>query len=151
MKCFLCFEVSKKRNLASFALLFLKKNCAHLFILNCSGLHQFGLQDAVFENNDSTQKPKRIEVGDEDVDIDDDMPAASFPPVEIEKDEAAGREPDNRSSSSSSSGSSGSDSSSSSGICPSESSFDDNLLMLGINSVGGNCLTECVMFMEYRF
>nr|GMD08792.1 transcription factor GTE7-like [Ipomoea batatas] len=78
-------------------------------------------KDAVFENNDSTQKPKRIEVGDEDVDIDDDMPAASFPPVEIEKDEAAGREPDNRSSSSSSSGSSGSDSSSSSGNIGSDS------------------------------
>lgn len=90
----------------------------------------------MIEKNDSTKKPKRIEAGDEDVDIDDDMPATSFPPVEIEKDEAAGREPDNRSSSSSSSGSSCSDSSSSSGICPSESSCGDNLLMLGICSIG---------------
>lgn len=80
----------------------------------------------IIEKNDSAKKPKRIEVGDEDVDIDDDMPATSFPPVEIEKDEAAGREPDNRSSSSSSSGSSGSDSSSSSGSDSGSSSGSDS-------------------------
>lgn len=64
---------------------------------------------------------------EEDVDIDDDMPVTSFPPVMIEKDEGAGvvvgggldqdhGDRGNASSSSSGSGSSSSDSSSSSGI-----------------------------------
>lgn len=56
------------------------------------------------------KKPKKGEAGEEDVDIGDDIPTSSFPPVEIEKDDARA------SSSSSSSSSSGSDSSSSSGI-----------------------------------
>lgn len=61
------------------------------------------------------KKPKKTEAGDEDVDIEDDMPMSVFPPVEIEKDKdvvVGGH----ASSSSSSSSSSGSDSSSSSGI-----------------------------------
>ncbi|KAL0422462.1 UNVERIFIED_CONTAM: Transcription factor GTE7 [Sesamum latifolium] len=79
------------------------------------------------KNDDSGKKSK--ENDDEEVDIDDDMPATSFPPVEIEKDDGMGgggggghdhdHDPvdhGNASSSSSSSGSSSSDSSSSSGI-----------------------------------
>lgn len=86
------------------------------------------------KNDDSLKKMKDDE---EDVDIDDDMPATSFPPVMIERDEAVmierdegasmvagsgqdheqgGRVGGNASSSSSGSGSSSSDSSSSSGI-----------------------------------
>lgn len=85
------------------------------------------------KNDDSLKKMKDDE---EDVDIDDDMPATSFPPVMIERDEAVmierdegamvagngqeheqgGRGGGNASSSSSGSGSSSSDSSSSSGI-----------------------------------
>ena len=59
------------------------------------------------------KKPKKGggEVGEEDVDIGDDMPICNFPPVEIEKDVGG-----HASSSSSSSSSSDSDSSSSSGI-----------------------------------
>ncbi|KAJ4843121.1 hypothetical protein Tsubulata_002908 [Turnera subulata] len=57
-----------------------------------------------------TKKPKKGDAGDEDVDIGDDMPMTSFPPVEIEKDNG------HASSSSSSSSSSSDDSSSSSGI-----------------------------------
>jgi len=60
------------------------------------------------------KKAKKLEAGDEDVDIGDEMPMSMFPPVEIEKDkDVAGGHA--TSSSSSSSGSS-SDSSSSSGI-----------------------------------
>lgn len=78
------------------------------------------------KNDDCGKKMK--ENDEEDVDIDDDMPAASFPPVEIEieKDGVVGQENDGvvgqendgvgNASSSSSSGSSSSDSSSSSGI-----------------------------------
>ncbi|KAK9286322.1 hypothetical protein L1049_014712 [Liquidambar formosana] len=58
----------------------------------------------------SAKKPKKGEAGDEDVDIGDEIPMSSFPPVEIEKDDG------HATSSSSSSSSSGSDSSSSSGI-----------------------------------
>ncbi|KAJ8764752.1 hypothetical protein K2173_009146 [Erythroxylum novogranatense] len=54
------------------------------------------------------KKPKKGEAGDEDVDIGDEMPMSSFPPVEIEKDNG------HASRSSSSSGSSSDDSSSSS-------------------------------------
>ncbi|KAL3576258.1 hypothetical protein D5086_021541 [Populus alba] len=54
------------------------------------------------------KKPKKGDVGDEDVDIGDEMPMSSFPPVEIEKDNG------HASSSSSSSSSSSDDSSSSS-------------------------------------
>ncbi|KAL8554861.1 hypothetical protein ACS0TY_002874 [Phlomoides rotata] len=81
------------------------------------------------EKNDDDSGKKLKDNDDEDVEIDDDMPAESFPPVEIEKDEGGGgggggvvgqeHEPNGRgnvSSSSSSSGSSSSDSSSSSGI-----------------------------------
>ena len=56
------------------------------------------------------KKPKKGDVGDEDVDIGDEMPMSSFPPVEIEKDNG------HASSSSSGSSSSSDDSSSSSGI-----------------------------------
>ncbi|GFP99436.1 transcription factor gte2 [Phtheirospermum japonicum] len=78
------------------------------------------------KNGDLVKKLSKDE--DEDVDIDDDMPATSFPPVEIEKDEGVvngganvhghdrGDQRGNASSSSNSSGSSSSDSSSSSGI-----------------------------------
>lgn len=59
------------------------------------------------------KRPKKGEVGDEDVDIGDDMPMNNFPPVEIEKDVGGNASSDN---SSSSSGSSSSGSSSSSGI-----------------------------------
>ncbi|KAF9675737.1 hypothetical protein SADUNF_Sadunf09G0064000 [Salix dunnii] len=52
------------------------------------------------------KKPRKGDVGDEDVDIGDEMPMSSFPPVEIEKDNGHA---------SSSSSSSSDDSSSSSG------------------------------------
>ena len=78
------------------------------------------------------KRAKKGEAGDEDVDIGDDLPMSSFPPVEIEKDEkeagiggagtnvggVGGGGDGGHASSSSSSGSSSSssDSSSSSGI-----------------------------------
>ncbi|KAK3199579.1 hypothetical protein Dsin_022994 [Dipteronia sinensis] len=58
-----------------------------------------------------TKKVKKGDASDEDVDIGDEMPMSSFPPVEIED---TGHNNNNASSSSSSSGSSSSDSSSSS-------------------------------------
>ncbi|CAI9104154.1 OLC1v1002779C1 [Oldenlandia corymbosa var. corymbosa] len=68
------------------------------------------------DRNDSAKKPRKGDAGDEDVEIDDDMPDTSFPPVEIEKDEGGVQDHgNNASSSSSSSGSSSSESSSSSG------------------------------------
>ncbi|KAJ7946810.1 Transcription factor like [Quillaja saponaria] len=58
------------------------------------------------------KKPKKMDAGDEDVDIGDEMPMSSFPPLEIEKDkDVVGG---HASSSSSSSSGSSSDSSSSS-------------------------------------
>ncbi|KAJ8769011.1 hypothetical protein K2173_024006 [Erythroxylum novogranatense] len=66
------------------------------------------------------KKPKKGEAGDEDVDIGDDMPMSSFPPVEIEKDNG------HASSSSSSSSSSSDDSSSSSGVNQSFSNGVEN-------------------------
>ncbi|KAJ6302683.1 hypothetical protein OIU77_016717 [Salix suchowensis] len=67
-----------------------------------------------------SKKPKRGDVGDEDVDIGDEMPVSSFPPVEIEKDNG------HASSSSSSSSSSSDDSSSSSGSDSGSSSGSDS-------------------------
>ncbi|KAJ6424506.1 hypothetical protein OIU84_025312 [Salix udensis] len=67
-----------------------------------------------------SKKPKRGDVGDEDVDIGDEMPMSSFPPVEIEKDNG------HASSSSSSSSSSSDDSSSSSGSDSGSSSGSDS-------------------------
>uniref|UniRef100_A0A2P2LLM1 Uncharacterized protein MANES_10G093200 n=1 Tax=Rhizophora mucronata TaxID=61149 RepID=A0A2P2LLM1_RHIMU len=66
------------------------------------------------------KKPKKGEAGDEDVDIGDDMPMSSFPPVEIEKDMG------HPSSSSSSSSSSSDDSSSSSDSDSGSSSGSDS-------------------------
>ncbi|KAL3538736.1 hypothetical protein ACH5RR_002102 [Cinchona calisaya] len=85
-------------------------------------------EDVVIERDDSAKKPKRGEAGDEDVEIDDDMPATSFPPVEIEKDEGGvGQEQHgNASSSSSSSSGSSSDSSSSSDSDSGSSSGSDS-------------------------
>ncbi|OAY39415.1 transcription factor GTE7 [Manihot esculenta] len=63
------------------------------------------------------KKPKKGDAGDEDVDIGDEMPMSSFPPVEIEKDNGHASSSSSSSSSSSdeSSSSSDSDSGSSSG------------------------------------
>lgn len=84
------------------------------------------------EKNDSFKKPKKGDVGDEDVEIEDDEPATHFPPVEIEKDEGGGRDQDNGggssssgSSSSSSSGSSSSSDSDSGSSSGSDSDADD--------------------------
>ncbi|KAJ8572463.1 hypothetical protein K7X08_008974 [Anisodus acutangulus] len=77
------------------------------------------------EKYESFKKLKKGEVGDEDVEIEDDEPAAQFPPVEIEKDEGGGREQDNGGSSSSSSSSSGSSSSSDSDSGSSSGSGSD--------------------------
>lgn len=84
------------------------------------------LQAPVSNRNDGSAKKIKKGDGDEDVDIGDEMPENSFPPVEIEKDDGGhgqdnvmiqnGNGNGNVSSSSSSSGSSSSDSSSSSGI-----------------------------------
>ncbi|KAL8116851.1 hypothetical protein AgCh_023145 [Apium graveolens] len=79
----------------------------------------------VSNRNDGSAKKIKKGDGDEDIDIGDEMPENSFPPVEIEKDDGGhgqdngiknGPGNGNASSSSSSSGSSSSDSSSSSGI-----------------------------------
>ncbi|KAL2969032.1 hypothetical protein AAZX31_15G058300 [Glycine max] len=68
------------------------------------------------------KKPKKVEAGDEDVDIGDEIPTSMFPPVEIEKDkDVAGG---HASSSSCSSGSSSSDSSSSNSDSGSSSGSD---------------------------
>ncbi|XP_073225909.1 transcription factor GTE7-like isoform X2 [Cicer arietinum] len=75
------------------------------------------------------KKQKKIETGDEDVDIGDDMPVNNFPPVEIEKDKdvgGGGGGGGHASSSSSSSSSSGSDSSSSSDSDSGSSSGSDS-------------------------
>ncbi|CAN4112025.1 unnamed protein product [Withania somnifera] len=83
------------------------------------------------EKNDTFKKPKKGDVGDEDVEIEDDEPATHFPPVEIEKDEGGGRDQDNvggagsSSSSSSSSGSSSSSDSDSGSSSGSDSDADD--------------------------
>ena len=69
-----------------------------------------------------TKKAKRGEGGEEDVDIGDDIPMSSFPPVEIEKDDGHGH----ASSSSSSSSGSSSDSSSSSDSDSGSSSGSDS-------------------------
>lgn len=85
------------------------------------------MQAPVSNRNDGSVKKIKKGDGDEDVDIGDEMPENSFPPVEIEKDDAGHGQDNgikngigigngNASSSSSSSGSSSSDSSSSSGI-----------------------------------
>ena len=85
----------------------------------------FALQAPASTRNDGSAKNMKKGEGDEDVDIGDEMPENSFPPVEIEKDDGGhgqdngiknGTGNGNASSSSSSSGSSGSDSSSSSGM-----------------------------------
>uniref|UniRef100_A0A5B6ZK49 Transcription factor GTE7-like n=1 Tax=Davidia involucrata TaxID=16924 RepID=A0A5B6ZK49_DAVIN len=67
------------------------------------------------EKTETMKKPKKGDAGEEDVDIGDEMPMSSFPPVEIEKDDG-GQDHGHVTSSSSSSSSSSSDSSSSSGI-----------------------------------
>ncbi|CAN1167430.1 Transcription factor GTE2 [Linum perenne] len=66
------------------------------------------------------KKPKKGDAGEEDVDIGDEMPMSSFPPVEIEKDNG------HASSSSSSSSSSSDDSSSSSDSDSGSSSGSDS-------------------------
>ncbi|KAE8660991.1 hypothetical protein F3Y22_tig00116944pilonHSYRG00256 [Hibiscus syriacus] len=70
------------------------------------------------------KKPKKADAGEEDVDIGDEMPMSSFPPVEIERDNdrASSSSSDSSSLSSGSSSSSDSDSGSSSG---SDSDADD--------------------------
>uniref|UniRef100_A0A0C9RVQ7 TSA: Wollemia nobilis Ref_Wollemi_Transcript_10498_3060 transcribed RNA sequence n=1 Tax=Wollemia nobilis TaxID=56998 RepID=A0A0C9RVQ7_9CONI len=58
----------------------------------------------------SKKNNKKGDQGEEDVDIDDDMPSTNFPPVEIDKDGGYGSRSSSSSSSSSDSGSSSSDS-----------------------------------------
>lgn len=73
-------------------------------------------QDALMDKVEEMENPRVVEFGEEDIDIGDEIPASSFTPVEIEKEDAVtAREHENQSSSSSdSSSSSGSDSGSSS-------------------------------------
>eukprot|EP00252_Welwitschia_mirabilis_P026150 TRINITY_DN8441_c0_g2_i1.p1 TRINITY_DN8441_c0_g2~~TRINITY_DN8441_c0_g2_i1.p1 ORF type:complete len:605 (-),score=109.45 TRINITY_DN8441_c0_g2_i1:487-2301(-) len=59
---------------------------------------------------DAPKKAKKGDQGEEDVDIDDDMPSTNFPPVEIVKEGGYGSRSSSSSSSSSDSGSSSSDS-----------------------------------------
>lgn len=80
---------------------------------------------SVSEKTDTVKKLKKGEGGEEEVDIGDEMPMSSFPPVEIEKDDG-GRDNGHASSSSSSSSSSGSDSSSSSDSDSGSSSGSDS-------------------------
>lgn len=68
-------------------------------------------------NYPPAQKNKKVEMGEEDVDIGDEIPMCNYPPVEIEKD---------RSSGSSSSGSSGSSSSESDSGSSSGSDSDED-------------------------
>ncbi|XP_068320204.1 transcription factor GTE7-like [Pyrus communis] len=78
----------------------------------------------------ATAEPKRSkkgEAGDEDVDIGDDMPMSSFPPVEIEKDVGGHASSDSSSSSGSSSSGSSSSSDSDSGSSSGSDSDDDNV------------------------
>ncbi|KAK9004548.1 hypothetical protein V6N11_042013 [Hibiscus sabdariffa] len=70
------------------------------------------------------KKPKKGDAGDEDVDIGDEMPMSSFPPVEIEKDND-GASSSSSGSSSSSSGSSSSSDSESGSSSGSDSDGDD--------------------------
>ncbi|XP_022642241.1 transcription factor GTE7 [Vigna radiata var. radiata] len=74
------------------------------------------------------KKPKKVEAGDEDVDIGDDMPMGVFPPVEIEKDKdvAGGHATSSSSSSSGSSSDSSSSSDSDSGSSSGSDSEADN-------------------------
>ncbi|QCD76615.1 hypothetical protein DEO72_LG1g236 [Vigna unguiculata] len=74
------------------------------------------------------KKPKKVEAGDEDVDIGDDMPMGVFPPVEIEKDKdvAGGHASSSSSSSSGSSSDSPSSSDSDSGSSSGSDSEADN-------------------------
>ncbi|GMJ06797.1 hypothetical protein HRI_004348900 [Hibiscus trionum] len=69
------------------------------------------------------KKPKKGDAGEEDVDIGDEMPMSSFPPVEIEKDNDRASSSSSDSSSSSSGSSSSSDSDS--GSSGSDSDADD--------------------------
>jgi bromodomain-containing protein 3 len=69
------------------------------------------------------KKPKKWDIGEEDVDIGDEIPISSFPPVEIEKDNGHASSSSSGSSSSSSGGSSSSSGSGSSS--GSESDEDD--------------------------
>ncbi|CBI25716.3 unnamed protein product, partial [Vitis vinifera] len=71
----------------------------------------------VTDNPDVGQKNKKGEIGEEDVDIGEEMPVSHFPPVEIDKDAAYASSSSRSSSGSSSSSddSSSSDSGSSSG------------------------------------
>lgn len=70
------------------------------------------MQSPVTDNPDAGQKNKKGEIGEEDVDIGEEMPVSHFPPVEIDKDAAYA----SSSSRSSSGSSSSSDDSSSSGM-----------------------------------
>ncbi|KAK7331786.1 hypothetical protein VNO80_28526 [Phaseolus coccineus] len=74
------------------------------------------------------KKPKKVEAGDEDVDIGDEMPMSMFPPVEIEKDKdvAGGHATSSSSSSSGSSSDSSSSSDSDSGSSSGSDSEADN-------------------------
>lgn len=78
---------------------------------------QVGVNERVMETTKAVKRGGG-DMGDEDVDIGDEMPVHNFPPVEIDKDDDRnqGGGGGGASSSSSSSSSSGSDSSSSSGI-----------------------------------
>lgn len=78
----------------------------------------------VASGGETPKKAKKGEQGEEDVDIDDDMPSTNFPPVEIDKDGGYASKSSSSSSSSSDSGSSSSDSDSGSSS-GSDSDADD--------------------------
>lgn len=78
----------------------------------------------VASGGETPKKHKKGEQGEEDVDIDDDMPSTNFPPVEIDKDGGYASKSSSSSSSSSDSGSSSSDSDSGSSS-GSDSDADD--------------------------
>ncbi|THG00389.1 hypothetical protein TEA_002105 [Camellia sinensis var. sinensis] len=98
------------------------KLAIHMFTMKQEAEYQLL---SVSEKTDTVKKLKKGEGGEEEVDIGDEMPMSSFPPVEIEKDDG-GRDNGHASSSSSSSSSSGSDSSSSSDSDSGSSSGSDS-------------------------
>lgn len=73
----------------------------------------------------SAKKPKKGEAGEEDVDIGDEIPMTSFPPVEIDKDDGRASSSSSGSSSSSSGSSSSSDSDDSGTSSESDSDADN--------------------------
>lgn len=106
-------------------------------------LHSTGMEDVaarerspVASGGETPKKHKKGEQGEEDVDIDGDMPSTNFPPVEIDMDGGYASKSSSSSSSSSDSGSSSSDSDSGSSS-GSDSDADDAHSPVAHSPAGG--------------